>query len=516
MVKNEQDIVEPFIRHNARFVDAMIILDNASVDETRRIAMNCARELGNVIVTDNEEFGYAQAERMTRVLNGCQSAFFADFVMFLDADEFISAPDRGALTRILARIEPGGIGLMPWWNFVLTPDEAAAETRDPPRRMRHRRTADARVFYKAVLRADGVHRADLFVAQGNHDILTIAGNSLPTVLLGDLPLLHFPIRSREQMTTKTIVGWVAYVGTDPGARRAPDGLQWRDAFDRIVAGGISPAELADLSLRYGQPPMALDWDADVVESDPPSDYVRKYGPGTSADPLAVIARSWERSLSGPPAPFAAEGAALPDGCFLDVAPFRFIVEKYAPATVLEIGCGAGANLALFKRLGAGGVVGLDAAPREAVALADDEYVALDKWQAFDLGRVFDLVVCTALAEDRGIADVDVLIDSIVRHVGETIVLAASGGDGDHQANAAWITRLAARGWHPALMDSLGARALASLPWLRRSLIVLRRGDARIGADAAAALAALDAKDVRFPAAQVGVFHHAFQAVTVPA
>ncbi len=479
MVKNEQDIIEPFIRHNARFVDCMIILDNASVDATRRIAMDCARELGNVVVTDNAEFGYAQAERMTRVLHGCQSAFFADFILFLDADEFISAPDRGALMRILERIEPGGLGLMPWWNFVLTQDEAAAETPDPPRSMRHRRIVDGRVFFKAVLRADGAHRPDLFVAQGNHDILTAAGDSLPSIRLDDLPLLHFPIRSRRQMATKTIVGWVAYVAKDPGARQAADGLQWRDGFDRIVAGEMSPAELADLSLHYGQPPMQLDWATDVVESDPPADYDRKYGPGVCDDPLAVIALSWERSLSKPPEPGAADG--------VDPAPFRFIVEKYAPATILGIGCGSGRHLAA------------------------DEYVAHDLGQAIDLGRVFDMVVCDAPADDRGIAEIDVLIDNIARHASATIVLTAGAADGsaNRQPIAIWMARLAARGWYPALVDSLAMRALATLPWLRRRLIVLRPGDPLAGADSAAALTALDAKDVVFPAPAPGVIYHAF-------
>ncbi len=474
-VKNEQDIVEPFIRHNARFVDCMIILDNASVDETRRIATDCARELGNVVVTDDEEFGYRQAERMTRALHACQSAFLADFVLFLDADEFIGAPDRATLIRILDRIEPGGIGLMPWRNFVLTKNEAAAETRDPPRTMRHRRAVDARVFFKAVLRAEGADRPDLFVAQGNHDIHTMAGESLPTIQLDDLPLLHFPIRSRQQLVTKTIVGWVAYVAKDPGARQSPDGLQWRDAFDRIVAGDISADDLAELSLRYGQPPMDLDWTDHVVADDPPSDYMRKYGPGTSADPLAVIARSWERSLSNPASHLTAGNDAAAGCCFADMAPFRFIVEKYAAASVLEIGSG----LAPFERLGASDVV-----------RAGDDDVPRDIRQAFDLGRVFDLVVCAVPAEDRGIGDLEVLAQNIIRHAAATIVLMA--GDASCPPTAAWPARLAARGWHPALIDSLAMRALATPPGLRRTLIVLRPGDARAGADAASVLAALDA------------------------
>jgi len=69
MVKNEQDIIEPFIRHNARFLDCMVIIDNASVDDTRQIVVNCARETGKVIVSDSSTFAYTQAEQMTKPLS---------------------------------------------------------------------------------------------------------------------------------------------------------------------------------------------------------------------------------------------------------------------------------------------------------------------------------------------------------------------------------------------------------------------------------------------------------------
>jgi len=259
MVKNEQDIIEPFIRHNARFVDCMVILDNASVDETRRIAMLCARELGTIIVTDNDEFAYAQGERMTRLLHVCQSAFFADFILLLDADEFIGAPDRDALERALARIPPGQTGLLPWQNAVLTPEEAEAAIPDAPRCMRHYRTAETHIFHKAVLRLDGAHRPDLMIWQGNHGIVTTAGALVPSVVLDEVKLLHFPIRSRQQAAIKTVVGWAAYVANNPAARRAPTGRQWRDTFDRVVAGDLSPRQLAELSLRYGWAPADINW-----------------------------------------------------------------------------------------------------------------------------------------------------------------------------------------------------------------------------------------------------------------
>jgi glycosyltransferase involved in cell wall biosynthesis len=198
MVKNEQDIIEPFIRHNRRFLDAMIIVDNASVDGTRGIAVRCARELGGIIVTDSESFAYTQGEQITRLLHHCQAAFFADFVFFLDADEFISVRDREELGTKLQAIQAGGVGLMPWRTFILDPalGDSAAQALDPPRTIRRRRTLERPLFRKAVLRLDGACRPDLVVWQGLHNVVTKSGDMLPAIDLDDLPLFHFPVRGR--------------------------------------------------------------------------------------------------------------------------------------------------------------------------------------------------------------------------------------------------------------------------------------------------------------------------------
>src|ERR1019366_132074 len=110
-------------------------------------------------------FGYQPPERCTCFLESRLSAFFADYVVLLDADEFLGAVDRGALLATLERIAPGGVGLMPWQTFVLTAAEAAAAADDPPQTIRQRRVAETPLFSKAVLRLDGTYRANLSIMQ---------------------------------------------------------------------------------------------------------------------------------------------------------------------------------------------------------------------------------------------------------------------------------------------------------------------------------------------------------------
>jgi hypothetical protein len=535
MVKNEQDIIEPFIRHNSRYVDFMIIIDNASADLTRRIALDCARELKTIVIADSEEFAYKQAERMTRLLHYCQSAFFAEFVLLLDADEFISALDRDAFERSLRTIPRDGVGSIPWRTFVITPNEMDRQVKDPPGSLHYRRAMELPQAGKAVLRLDGAYRPDLHIRQGNHQVCAATGAPLPLTWLKDIQLLHFPVRSREQLVCKSVVGWMAYLARNPGARRENFGKQWRDAFDRVAttgASGLSDNDLCEMSLHYDQSRSATDWQKDVAEEKAPFDYTRRHSTGKFADPIALIARSWERSLS-PPAPLlafnrpsmenvSAEVAKTPfsaawhwDNFFLDIAPFRYIAEKYAPSTVLDIGCGVGAYLQLFKHLGAKAVFGIDGLRDDATLLQSGEYAMRDLSRPLNLGRVFDCVMCLEVAPRLPAQSADVLIETLAAHSGRTIIFSAAepGQPGHGHINCRplsyWLTLWSKRGWGPDLADSLGMRCLATLSWFRRNLVVLRRENSAETSMAAAVLAEISARPFRWYNQSPGIRSTAF-------
>jgi SAM-dependent methyltransferase len=513
MVKNEQDIIEPFIRHNSALVDWMVIVDNGSVDQTRRIALECARELGNVIVTDSAEFAYHQAQRMTRMLHGCQSAFFADFVLFLDVDEFVSAADRQDLQAALDVIPAGSVGLLPWRTFVLKPGENP-DAQDPPRDMRWCRTVETPPYFKVALRLDGAHRPDLLVQQGNHEVLDGTGEPLPSIELADLPLLHFPVRSRRQLVAKGIVGWMAYLGKNPSARHDGLGHHWRDIFDRAMAApdAFEANELCETSMRYAQERQTIDWDRDATEAEPPV-HDRRYSTGAFAEPLKVIAQSWERSLLAAPTSFDADMRW--NHLFIDVAPFRYVAEKYQPAEVLDAGCGIGAYLRLFKGFGAGSIFGVDGMPLGATALRADEYVQRDLSQPLELDRQFDLVVCVEVAERLAKRDADRLLESLSRHALRLIVFSAASPDQpglghiNCQPIEYWLERWAALGWIPLLTDSLGARSLSTLSWFHHNLVVLARGKAAQGAEAISLLRRIGARPFKWYNEPPGIRSTAF-------
>lgn len=484
MVKNEQDIIEPFIRHTAARVDYLILLDNDSADATRTIALACAAELGNVAVVDSPAFEHTQAPRMTRLLHHCQAAFRADAILLLDADEFLTG-DRRTLLAAVAKVPPGAMGLLPWRTQVVLAEEAAAAASDPPRGLRWRRVAEKPLFHKALLRLDGADAAGLSVVAGNHAVVDAAGRPLPAVTLRDFPLRHVPVRSLRQIRAKAINGWAAITARNPAARTSPEAFQWRDAFDAIVAGRLSTAaELAAFSAGYAMDPGAP---RPPPVLDPGEfDYVRRHSDGSFAEELALVGRSWERSLLAPSLPLDHLRDWHPPGASgpltADVAPFRFLAEVTRPASVLDAGCGAGAALEVFRHCGAAEVLGLDLLARRDTCLDRASYREADLGAPLDLGRRFALVVCTELAQHLPRDRHATLLETLDRHA-EGLILFSAAAPGQPGAAAGqrpageWIDLWAARGWAPAFGDTCALRCLASLPWLRRNLLLLRRGGA---------------------------------------
>ncbi|MCL2877457.1 MAG: HAD-IA family hydrolase [Acidobacteria bacterium] len=303
MVKNEQDIIEPFVRHNIRFLDHMMVLDNGSVDDTRPILKKLNAEFSNLMVVSDDSFGYTQSERMTLLLNRSQAIFPADFVVLLDADEFICCTDPASFADVLARIPSGGFGMVAWSTFVLTPKMLSSLGKDEEdhfRAMTWRRRVEWEPYHKAIVRLDGNSAADVLITQGNHSVCSARGVVLAHVFLPELKLCHYPVRSREQLIAKAVVGWMAYLAKDPLASLNSAGFQWRDNFQAIANGAyIDDSVLCEASILYSQSPRNVNWDEDVIQEPNQLVYERRYSTGRSMDAIQLIVRSWQQSIAGP-------------------------------------------------------------------------------------------------------------------------------------------------------------------------------------------------------------------------
>jgi hypothetical protein len=100
-VKNEIDVIEAFTRHTLAFVNRLVILDNGSRDGTLEVLRCLEKEFDSLEVVEDTSLGKYQARRMTRLLREyALGRYRADWVLPLDADEFLIVPPGAALVPV--------------------------------------------------------------------------------------------------------------------------------------------------------------------------------------------------------------------------------------------------------------------------------------------------------------------------------------------------------------------------------------------------------------------------------
>lgn len=531
MVKNEQDIIEPFLRSNRPFFDAMIVLDNGSSDRTREIAMSCARELGGIFVTDTPSFANAQSKTATDTFKHVQSAFFADFVCFLDADEFVGAVDRDAMLECLDDVPVGAISEHAWMTYLPDPQAAFGPTIDPVSRMTYRRRQEIPPAHKIFLRMGGGLDPDITILRGAHRAISGLRKRLPMVQRPALVIKHFPVRNPDQIIAKGLLGWSGNLAEDPSVANAPaapgtTSFQWKRIYALVQesASNLDLAHLSDEAMIYSQisaPPSFID---NAEPCDNGLDLTRTYSDGHSVDHQTIVAASLRKSGKAPPVfhlplqpdalAAAAGNSVQPQHICVDAAPFRAFVERHQPDSALDLRCGEGLYLALLKTLGVTDILGLGSLEHAATVLDDADYLKADTNLPFDAGRRFHTVVCLDVVPRGHPQAIDSLFDTIAAHASRTIIFSIAkpeqirqrrrGDSAMRDVLAMWRKR----GWVPDLIETLGFRALSTCPALRRNVVILKPAS---GADdgATKALCKIASLTYKWYDVPPGIHHYAF-------
>ncbi len=117
-----------------------------------------------------------------------------------------------------------------------------------------------------------------------------------------------------------------------------------------------------------------------------------------------------------------------------------VYDLLKPASVLDVGCGAGTWLAAWRSAGVSEVVGVDGdyVDRARLQIPSDAFVSANLQQSFSLDRTFDLVQTLEVAEHLDEANADTFVESLARH-GDTILFSAAvpGQGGTHHVNEQW-------------------------------------------------------------------------------
>ncbi len=254
-VKNEQDIVEAFVRHTTAMCDHLLVVDHHSTDDTREILEALIEEGLPLQVLTADRQTTSQSERTTPLMHTAAS-MGANWVLPLDADEFLDAT-RSELEDALSMHDVPV--LVRWRSFVPTEHDSAVDL-NPVTRIRRRLREEIFAWSKVMVPRGVAATGTLF--QGSHDVAQ-DGGSLPRQVLEGIALAHFPIRSAEQYAMKVAIAnlhWTAL------GNREDSGFHYLEPFERLLRGWLDfAADFATDALRYAVPPLVtgtpelVDW-----------------------------------------------------------------------------------------------------------------------------------------------------------------------------------------------------------------------------------------------------------------
>ena len=131
----------------------------------------------------------------------------------------------------------------------------------------------------------------------------------------------------------------------------------------------------------------------------------------------------------------------------------YLIEKFKPGSVVDVGCGIGTFLKVFKQSGVREVLGIDGkwVDRNKLMIDQGEFLETDLEVPIRLGKSYDLVLCLEVAEHLSENAADNIVDSLTG-LGKKIVFSAAtkyqGGQNhiNEQEFSYWKKKFEARGY----------------------------------------------------------------------
>lgn len=137
-----------------------------------------------------------------------------------------------------------------------------------------------------------------------------------------------------------------------------------------------------------------------------------------------------------------------------------VVERFRPASLVDVGCGTGGWAAAALELGVSDVLGIDGdyVDRGQLLLGGEQFRAADLQRPLTLSRRFDIVICTEVAEHLTAGAADTLVSSLTA-LGRIVIFSAAipGQGGTNHINEQWP---------PYWTEKFKSKGYATIDWFR--------------------------------------------------
>ena len=200
IVKNECDIIEEFVRYNCNFIDEMYIIDNMSTDSTLEILLKLREEGLPINLFRYNSYRFDQGHNLTKLQKLIREEHNIDYIIFMDADEFISAKSKNEFISILSEEEH----LYYRVGMIKYTQHEQNELKQLPFHKKFSYSYDKIQNYKSIININLLRDKKIIVSEGSHQVFDSNNNPLEFKNIHQFHLAHFEQRSDEQMKSKYI------------------------------------------------------------------------------------------------------------------------------------------------------------------------------------------------------------------------------------------------------------------------------------------------------------------------
>lgn len=210
LVKNEEDIIESFVRYNLLVMDQLLIIDNGSTDGTLDI-LKALIASGLPIILTADVGDYNQIRIMNQALSDIMRGKYGnipDFIVPIDADEFLVAEHNGVNPRdVIHTLDCNTLHKVLWRTYIPSCVMSAPFS---PEGMHIVRDKEYEVGEKLVIPTKLIHEG-FVLNSGNHDAFAPYG--IAKHCCDSLRMAHFPVRTPVQFFLKNVLGYYNRLST---------------------------------------------------------------------------------------------------------------------------------------------------------------------------------------------------------------------------------------------------------------------------------------------------------------
>ena len=197
--RNEADILEAFVRHNAVYCDELVLLDHGSTDESPQITRYLQQEGFRLHLLRDATLGNVEVEQTNRLLKFAAVDLAADWILALDADEFITGSPNHSFLSSGGNEEPCCLKVRTR-SYYVHPVKCD-QLLNPVEGMTHRLAVEEDCDFKVFVPGSLARSDDGRLTQGKHQYF-IETREAPTRILDGIALAHFSLRSPAQYAMK--------------------------------------------------------------------------------------------------------------------------------------------------------------------------------------------------------------------------------------------------------------------------------------------------------------------------